>query len=301
MATPAATPEHHRQQRKAYGEVALLAVFWAFNWVGMKAILPHLSPLYFLTVRFFGAAVLVGMLVKATGAPLVPPKGERLWLAIVGILLNAGVMAPATVALQYLGAGRTTVLVYTMQLWALPLGWMLLKDRPTWRGALGGLVGFCGMILFLNPALVDWSNRTVLMGNLMVVSGAISWALGSCGYRTRKWQSPLWTQVLWQCLWSAVALAGLTWLLNAPLRIDWNLPVVGFLLFNWFVSTSIACWLWTRAITVLPVPKAGQVVSLVPVLAVTFSAVFMGERVSALAVVSIALILCGIIVTLRSR
>ena len=126
MATPAATPEHHRQQSKAYGEVALLAVFWAFNWVGMKAILPHLSPLYFLTVRFFGAAVLVGMLVKATGAPLVPPKGERLWLAIVGILLNASVMAPATVALQYLGAGRTTVLVYTMQLWALPLGWMLL-------------------------------------------------------------------------------------------------------------------------------------------------------------------------------
>jgi len=297
MATPALG--HRRQERTAYAQLTLLAVIWAINWPLVKVILPSVSPITLLVVRFFGATALAAGIAALLRQPLIPLKGERLQLGIIGLFQVAFVMALGTIALQYLGAGRATVMIYTMQLWALPLGRLVLKERITPMGLIGGVIGFLGMVLFLNPLLVNWDDRRVLAGNVMIIGSAIVWAVGSCMYRTRRWQSPLWTQVCWQCLLSAVGVLVLGWVLRTHHHIDWNSRVVGVLIFNWLLSTSAAYWLWNRALSVLPVAKAGQVVSLVPVLAVIISAVFMKERVSPLAILSIGLIVCGIFVTLR--
>lgn len=297
MATPALEPR--RQERTAYAQLLLLAVIWAINWPLVKVILPSVAPITLLVVRFSGATALAAVIAAALGQPLLPLKGERLHLGVVGLFQIAFVMALGTLALQYLGAGRATVMIYTMQLWALPLGVVILKERITPMGLIGGVIGFLGMVLFLNPMLVNWSARGVLAGNIMIIGSAIAWAIGSCIYRTRRWKSPLWTQVCWQCLWSTVAVLLLGWLIRTHHHIEWNSRVIAVLIFNWLLSTSAAYWLWNRALSVLPVAKAGQVVSLAPVLAVIISAVFMKESVGPLAVLSIGLIICGILVTLR--
>ena len=111
----------------------------------------------------------------------------------------------------------------------------------------------------------------------------------------------MWTQVSWQLFWSAVAITVFASMVGTHHRMDWNRRVLGVLILNWVLSTSAAYWLWNRALSVLPVAKAGQIISLVPVLAVIASAIFMKEAVGAMAIVSIGLIVCGIFVTLRSR
>lgn len=301
MTTVATALEPRSRERAAYAELGLLTLLWAVSWPLMKLALLSVSPITFLIVRFFGAAAVATAVAVLRGQPLIPLRGERLQLGITGLCLIGINMALGTVALQYVGAGRAAVLIYTMQLWALPIGRIVLKERITAGGLIGSLIGFSGMVLFLNPMLVNWHDRRVLAGNLMLIASAILWAIGSCLYRRRRWQTPMWTQVSWQVLLSALAVTVFGLLAGTRQHIEWNALVVGVLLFNWLLSTSVAYWLWNRALAVLPAAKAGQLTTLVPVLAFFASVIFLKESISAGAIVSIGLIVCGIFVTLRAK
>ena len=293
--------EHRHGERTAYGELAVVVVLWGINWPLIKLMLPFLTPLTLLVVRFFGAAVIAAVMAALSRQRVAPRREELLPLFGVGLLQIAFPMALGVGALLYLGAGRATVLVYTMQLWALPLGWLILKERMTgWRVA-GGVIGFAGIVLFLNPALVNWADRRVLVGNLMVIVSAMLWGAGSCCYRLRRWQTPQWSQLAWQFLTGAIVLELLGWIFGIKHRIEWNWLVIGVMSYNCVLAITAAYWLWNRALRVLPATKAGQMASLVPVLSVLISAAFLGERITAMAVVSVALILGGICATLRSR
>ena len=114
---------------------------------------------------------------------LLPVRGERLPLALIGIVQIAGSQFFSTVGLQYVAAGRTVVLLYTMQLWALPLGWLINRERISLRALCGGAVGFLGLFLFFNPPAMNWRDPQVLLGNCLCLSAGLSWALGACLYR----------------------------------------------------------------------------------------------------------------------
>ena len=64
---------------------------------------------------------------------------------------------------------------------------------------LGAAIGFAGLVLFMHPGLVDWSDRDVLAGNALLLLAAFTWALGSCLYRRQAWRSPFWAQTF--CNW----------------------------------------------------------------------------------------------------
>jgi len=301
MTTPSATLEHRRQERTAYLELAVVVGLWGINWPLIKLMMPFLTPLTLLVVRFYGAAVIAAVMAAVSRQRVTPPREELLPLFAVGLLQIAFPMALGVGALLYLAAGRATVLVYTMQLWALPLGWLILKERMTgWRVA-GGVIGFAGIVLFLNPALVNWGDRRVLVGNLMVIVSAMLWGAGSCCYRLRRWQTPQWSQLAWQFLTGAIVLQLLGWAFGIRHRIEWNWLVIGVMSYNCALAITVAYWLWNRALRVLPATKAGQMASLVPVLSVLISAAFMGERITSVAVLSMVLIVGGIFVTLRSK
>ena len=74
--------------------------------------------------------------------------------------------------------GRSVVLLYSMQLWALTLSWLLNHERIGWRAILGGVVGFGGIFLFINPMMIDWHDGQVLMGNGIGISAGLAWGLG---------------------------------------------------------------------------------------------------------------------------
>ena len=166
---------------------------------------------------------------------------------------------------------------------------------------MGALVGFGGILLFLNPWLVNWHNPRVLVGNAFALGGGINWAIGACFYRRYTWRSPYWTQIFWQILWSAVAMTSAVFVFHQPTATRWTMALVGVLSYNWFLGTALCYWWWSQALTLLPASRAGQIVSLVPVVAVLMSTLWAGEPVGAMALISIGLIAFGIWLTMRSR
>ena len=72
-------------------------------------------------LRLVGTLALMAPVLIAMRAPLLPRRGERLGLFIVGQLQVAGFMIFGIIGLSILPAGRAIVLAYTMPLWAIPI------------------------------------------------------------------------------------------------------------------------------------------------------------------------------------
>jgi drug/metabolite transporter (DMT)-like permease len=178
--------------------LGVMIVTWAGNWPLMKLALGQVPPLVFVLLRLIGSLALMGPAVLLARQSLLPVRGERLGLFWVGQLQVAGFLICSIIGLAIVPAGRAIVLAYTMPLWAIPIG-LLLWREPLGRNQLAGAaVGFTGLVLFMNPALVDWRNGQVLAGNFLLLVAALAWALGSCLYRRRVWTSSFWVQTLWQ-------------------------------------------------------------------------------------------------------
>lgn len=285
-----------------YAQLTGIVLFWGANWPLMKSILPDIGPLTFCAFRMIGAAAVVAALSRLLKFPLLPGRGERWPLAIVGLLQVAAMMDLSAVGLRVVPPGRASVLAYTMQMWALPLGVLLAGERFTPRGVAGALLAFAGVLVFFNPTLVDWGDGAALAGNGLLLASAFCWALGATLYRRRAggWRTPFWTQTFWQIAVAGAFTAPLALVAEGARPIHWT-PALGTVLaFNWLVATGLCYWWWAKSLTAMPAAQAGQFVCLVPITALVLSALFMGEPLSPGVLMAVALIGAGIVTTMRA-
>lgn len=278
--------------------ITLVAV-WAANWPLLKLALADIGPYSFTSLRLLGSSLIIFAALWLRRRPMLPPRPSRLRLALCGVLQMGGMLGLSLVGLQFVGPGRAAVLVYTMQLWTIPLGYWIAGERPG-RGKLAGsLISFLGLLLFFNPALVDWGNRDVVYGNALLLLSAISWALGAVLYRHWRFTSDAWAQTAWQLLMGSLPLIAAALATESSHAIHWTRTLDFVLVFNWLAGTAFAYFFWMRILREFPASTAGQAVMMVPVLAYLLSAVFLHEEVTAGIVASILLIIAGLTLTLR--
>jgi drug/metabolite transporter (DMT)-like permease len=283
----------------AFVYLAVMIISWAANWPLMKLALGRVPPLVFVLFRLIGSLALIAPVLAVTRQPLLPVRGERSSLFWVGQLQVAGFLICSIIGLAIVPAGRAIVLAYTMPLWAIPIG-LCLWPEPLGRGPLiGAAIGFAGLILFMNPGLVDWSNGRVLAGNTLLLLAAILWALGSCLYRRQSWRSPFWVQTFWQLAVSIAPVAAivLTWAPAGP--VHWPPELIAILAYNCIVTTALGYFLWSKVLSMMPAATAGQVLTLTPIGGFVLSTLIFGGTVTADVVLGVVLIVGGIFVTLR--
>lgn len=285
--------------RAVYLWLAIIVVSWALNWPLMKLALADAPPFSFVLLRLVGTLALLAPALLAMREPLLPAAGERLGLFWVGQLQIAGFLLCSIVGLSMLPAGRAIVLGYTMPLWAIPLELCLEPQRLGRVQIVGAAVGFAGLLLFMNPALVDWTDPRAMIGNAMLLLAAMCWAAGSILYRRRVWRSGFWTQTFWQLAVSAVVVVPLAIpaLVAGPIR--WTPGLIAILAYNWVVTTALGYFLWNKVLSVMPAGIAGQVTALTPVGGFLLATAIFGGSVTADVAVSIALIVAGIMLSLR--
>ncbi len=288
-----------RPPRIAYVYLAIMVVSWAGNWPLMKLALADAPPQSFVLLRLAGTLAMLGPVLLAWRLPLMPPRGERFGLFLVGQLQVAGFLIASIIGLSIVPAGRAIVLGYTMPLWAIPIELWLEPRRLGRMQLAGATVGFVGLMVFMNPTLVDWDDLRTLGGNALLLLAAICWALGSILYRRRTWRSPFWTQTFWQLAVSTVAIAALAWPAALSQPVHWTAGLLAILAYNWVVTTALGYFLWNRVLSMLPAGVAGQVMALTPVGGFVLSTLIFAGAVTADVAVAIVLIMTGIILTLR--
>jgi drug/metabolite transporter (DMT)-like permease len=279
--------------------LGVMVLSWAVNWPLMKVALGEVPPLLFVLLRLLGSLVLIVPVLVMTRQRLLPPRGERLPLLWVGELQVAGFLVCSIIGLELLPAGRAIVLAYTMPLWAIPIG-LFIWPQPTSRSQIiGAVIGFAGLVLFMNPGLVDWRDLRVLAGNALLLLAAIAWALGSCLYQRYSWRSSFWVQTHWQLAVSIVPVGIVLAIAGSGGFGHWSPAVIAILVYNCVVTTALGYFLWSKVLVMMPAATAGQVLTLTPIGGFLLSLMIFGGRPSADVWASIALIGAGIVVTLR--
>ncbi|TMC47454.1 MAG: DMT family transporter, partial [Chloroflexi bacterium] len=107
---------------------------------------------------------------------------RRDWPAVIalGIIGNTGYQFFFISAIKYSSASNTSLIVATAPIWVALFGGLLKLERLSVRSWLGILLSFAGLYLIINNSFsantLTLGSQT-LFGDLLMLGGALSWAL----------------------------------------------------------------------------------------------------------------------------
>jgi drug/metabolite transporter (DMT)-like permease len=284
----------------AVGYLAFLIFAWGGNYTWVKIAMRDIGPLWFNFIRY-GLAVTVlalAFLLLGRARGLVPERGERWQMALIG-LLQAGLMTTMTaLAMRWIEASRVVLIAYTVPVWALFWGALILRERITVAAGIGAAMGIAGLAILTDPLNMDWQAAT-LPGTLVALVGVNGWAVGAVLYRRRKWQSGFWAQVFWQLGATALAMAVLAPLLEDPAEIRVTGPMVSAALYTAFIPILLGFFCWMQALSRIPAHAAGQILVLAPLYGVAQSNLVLGEPLGPGLMAACVLVVGGAWLTLR--
>jgi drug/metabolite transporter (DMT)-like permease len=283
-----------RSRRLAVPALLILALIWGYNWVVMKVGLAYSQPFTFAALRTFLGAVVLFLLLVILRRPL-RPRALGLTTAL-GLLQTGGFTGLAMWALVSGGAGKTSVLVYTMPFWLLLMAWVVLGERLRRFQWVAVALTFVGLMLILSP----WHLRGGF-SDLLAVAGALCWAGSAVVAKVlrKRHEVDLLSMTAWQMLLGSLPLivvAFLTWS-GSPV---WSDSFVAALAFNVILATAVALFLWFYVLHALRAGTAGLGSLLTPVIGVAAAWIQLGERPDMAEALGMAAIVGALIlVTLR--
>jgi drug/metabolite transporter (DMT)-like permease len=275
---------------------AVVVLSWGATWPVMKAIVAQVPPLWASTIRSAIAGVVLWAVLGMGRNLIVPKRGDLPVILNIALLHMVAFAALLAVGIQYVPAGRSVVLGYTAPLWVVPGARLFLGERITPRRALGVGIGMAGLALMFNPLDFDWSDERAVLGNALILLGALCWAASILHVRAHKWIATPFQLVFWQVLLATVVLLALALLLEAPPHIEWTRNLVLQFLFASVCGVALAYWAMATVNRSLPAITTSLGVLATPVVGTLCSAIALGEAVSPTLLVAMALILGGIAV-----
>jgi drug/metabolite transporter (DMT)-like permease len=270
----------------------LLALLWGGSFTLIKVSLEGLSPAQLVLARLvLGAAVLLAVAaLRRAGLP----RGRAVWghLAVAALLGNVLPFLLLSYGEQTAGAGIAGVLIGATPLLTLTIAYAALAaERATARKVIGLVVGFAGLVLVVAP----WRDAGgSLAGELACFGAAVSYAASFVYVRrflTPRKLAPLALaagQLLTAVLLQAAASPFLQWgAVHLTGRVLAAILLLGVL------CTGLAYVLYFRLIADLGATTASTVNYVVPIAAVLFGAVLLGEPVTWNVVVGGLVVLVG--------
>lgn len=275
--------------------LGFVIMLWGANWPVMKVGLQFISPLRFATARMMmGAVILFG--VAALLSELRWPNRQDWPIVLaVGTLQMAAFMALTTVALQFVPAGRSAILAYTTPLWVTPLAIHLLGERLSRLKLYGLLCGLGGVVVLFNPLGFDWRDPHVLLGNGLLLTAALTWALLIVQVRRHHWQGSPLSLAPWQFTVAAMLLAPLALIFEADRPWRWSNELGWVLFYNGPLATAFCFWAMLTINRALPAITTSLGSLGVPAFGLLVSTLALGEPVTITNVLGFLLIAGGVI------
>ena len=261
----------------AYGVFAVLVLIWGLNWPIIKMAVHFMPPIWFVVARMVLGSSCLFVILLATGRLAKPTKADWPVIWSVSLFQMYAFMTLTTIGIQFIPAGRSAILAYTSPLWVLPAAILFLRERLTRWKLAGMIAGLAGLIVLLNPASIDWSDGNQLIGNGLLLVGAMAWAITILHTRRHAWHlSPLQLAPIQMAL-LILPMAGIAWLVEGPFHADWNWQLIWMLLYNGPLATSFAFWASVSLQRALPSSTISLSYLAVPAWGLTASTLWLGE------------------------
>lgn len=269
-----------------------LVIIWAYSWIIMKQMMQYADPFDFSALRYFGGALVLFVILLATGRSLNPPP--LLPTLTVGLAQTAAFQGFAQWALVSGGAGKIALFCYTMPFWSVLLAWWWFKEKPNAWQLAGLSLAALGLLLIIAP----WQSLPNGTSILLAIVAGIFWATGTVLSKKLFEQQPklsLLNFTTWQMFLGALVLCLLAWLVPSK-PIQWTGEFIWGLAYSVLLASSVAWLLWQTVVRNLPTSVAGLSSLLVPLTAILLAWLLLQEVPSYLELLGIGCIMLGLLV-----
>ncbi|CAB3650502.1 Uncharacterized inner membrane transporter yiJE [Achromobacter denitrificans] len=288
-------------RRNALLLLGVVVLAWGFTWVVNKLLLQYMTPIWAAAARSIAGTFALLALGLALRRVAWPVKADLPVILSVGLLHMGAFAALVSLGLQHVPAGRSVVLAYTTPLWVIPAAWLFLGE-PIGRGRQAGLaLGMLGLIVIFNPFAFDWRNREALVGNGLILAGALCWAANIVYVRAHRWVTPPFELAFWQALLASGVLSAVAFAAEGPPAVAWNADLAWLLGYGGIFGIAVAYWAAVNVNRALPAGVTSIGLLGVPVFGLLCAAVILHEPVSASLLAGMALIVGGIAAGVADR
>lgn len=243
---------------------AAVYVIWGSTYLAIRISIETIPPFLMAGVRFVAAGAALYGIASLRGAA---SPTARQWgaAAIAGALLLLGGNGAVVWAEQWVPSGTVALLVATVPLWMVTLDWLVWRgQRPGPYVVLGLIAGFVGVFLLASGSEIGLSDgRMGVIGAIVVLLGALSWAVGSLYTRTATLPASTYRSIAMQMLTGGVFLSLLSLAFGEPATFDPSQvsvrsaaalvylivfgALIGFSAYIWLLSNSTAARVSTYA------------------------------------------------------
>jgi len=251
--------------------LVVLGPIWGYGWIATKVALGYSEALTFAALRVPLSAACLFLVMLVLRRSLRPPP--LVWTMLIGLLQTTLFVGLVITALHSAGAGKVSVLTYTMPFWLLLLARVFLGERL--RGAQWLAVGlsFVGLVLVVSPWHFDAAPAGVL-----TVLGGLAWAASALVVKLmqRTHAIDVLSLTTWQMAFGSVPLivAALLTYSGGP---EWTFGFTWGLIYTVILANAVAWFLWLYALHALPAGAAGLGTLSIPVVGVVAAWLQLGE------------------------
>lgn len=296
IATPPETPFTSALARVAPGIFVLL---WATGFLIAKLGVPYAQPMTILAMRFVLAAVMMATVAAVTGAPW-PRSWSRIGhIAVIGILLHAVYLGGCYIAIYGgMPAGMVALIAGFQPILTATLAGPVLGERTRPAQWIGIATGFVGLMMVLwERMVIDLSHPAALLFAILSLLGITSATI----YQKRFCPSfDLRSGTAIQYLAASLVMVPTALILGVG-TVDWAPTFIFALAWLVIVLSGVSIALLTWMISRGAASKVASLFYLTPPIAAIGSYFWFDERLSALALAGMAVIVFGLYLLNRGR
>ncbi len=268
---------------------------WGLGWPANKAGLAYATPAWYTAIRLIVGTVTMFIFVTAAGKFSLPKWKDFPLIFVIGILQISLYIYLTNLGLNYLPAGRSSLLAYTTPLWVMPFAIFMFQEKGGPLRWLGFFLGFGGLIILLSPWEMNWTEKNIIFGTAMLLLASLSWAISILCVRYMKWtKSPL-ELIPWQLLLGAIPMIIYAYSQDPQITVTWNTPLLLSLVYTGIIVTGLSYWSGVVINKELPTIIVSLGFLLVPVISLSLSAVFMHEMITFSMIAAMTLIIAGLV------
>ena len=270
-------------------------LIWGTQHPFLKILSDALPPLVINVLRF--SMTLLVLIPFVIAQKTVPTKKDLFKIGALGAIGIACYGFLVIAGLQRSTSINCSILINTHPLIAAILAPFLLKEKLSFRGGLGIVIGFVGMVIVLSQGfhVTNIFEARYFQGNLLLFLSGICLALYALGSKffvpqygslvTTFYAVLGGTAVLWV---GAGATGQLSLLKSVPMQ------YVLIIVYVAVMTTALTWVIWFKAIQELGICQAEPLFFLLPVSGVVSANILLGERITKYSILGAVLILFGI-------
>lgn len=273
------------------------AVMWSSAFASARIILMDAPPLWSLALRFAISGGLAVGVARILGQSWRLPPAQTRAVVIFGLCQNALYLGLFFVAMQKIEASLASIIASSMPLIVAGLGWGFRGERVAPLGIAGLAAGFAGVALIMGSRLQGGAD---LMSVGLCVIGATALAVATLSVRGASAGGNLLMVVGLQMLVGSAALAVVA-LLTEPLAFTPTLRLATAFAYQILVPGLAATLIWFHLIGRIGAVKASAFHFLNPFFGVGIAALLLGETITGLDMIGVAIAAGGILAVQLAR